>query len=74
MICKIIQENCIACGLCQVLAPELFDYNDDGLVLFSASPDYNEIMLTTDYQQIARQAAQRCPAQAIKILAKNGYC
>ena len=32
MLCKIIPKKCIACGLCQIKAPETFDYYDDGIV------------------------------------------
>ena len=28
--CKIIPERCIACGLCAIYAPEIFDYDEDG--------------------------------------------
>ncbi|MBN2904598.1 MAG: ferredoxin, partial [Enterococcus sp.] len=37
--CKIIPERCIACGLCAIYAPEIFDYDEDGIVLFAQEPN-----------------------------------
>ena len=32
--CEIIPEQCIACGLCALYAPDIFDYDEEGIVLF----------------------------------------
>jgi len=34
---KIISERCIACGLCHLEAPHIFDYDDAGIVRFYGS-------------------------------------
>ena len=34
---NIIPENCIACGLCYLHAPDVFDYHDNGIVKFNNS-------------------------------------
>ncbi|MCP1639104.1 ferredoxin [Streptococcus gallinaceus] len=58
---KLLPEKCIACGLCQTYSP-VFDYDDDGIVLFSDSselektfPDDTDILL----------ASKSCPTKAI---------
>ena len=56
MKCEIIPERCIACGLCQTIAPEIFDYTDAGLVLFVGEPEANHEVI---------QSAKRCPSHAI---------
>ena len=28
---KVNQDNCIACGLCQIISPDLFDYTSEGI-------------------------------------------
>lgn len=35
---RLVPEKCIACGLCQVYAPNIFDYDDHGIVLFKDEP------------------------------------
>jgi ferredoxin len=65
MKCEIIPERCIACGLCQTIAPEIFDYTDDGLVLFVGEPEANHEFIPEDQQEAVIQSAKRCPSHAI---------
>ena len=39
LLCKLVPERCIACGLCQIEAPDIFDYDEEGIVLFAQEPD-----------------------------------
>ncbi|WP_057893621.1 ferredoxin [Lacticaseibacillus brantae] len=63
---KVDQEACIACGLCQMLAPELFTYDEAGIASFK--PDQNTGSLPLDdYAKIDfKLAYTRCPTGAIK--------
>ncbi|GAQ57854.1 ferredoxin [Streptomyces acidiscabies] len=55
------EELCCASGLCTVQAGEVFDQDDDGIVvLLSAAPG-------PEYYDAAREAAAVCPAAAIRI-------
>ncbi|WP_461213232.1 ferredoxin [Lacticaseibacillus sp. GG6-2] len=60
------QDACIACGLCQMLAPKLFNYNVDGIA--SYTPDHNTGTLPLDDQATAafKIAFSRCPTGAIE--------
>ena len=52
---------CIGAGQCVMAAEDLFDQDDDGIVLLlDASPD-------AAHEAGARRAASLCPARAIKI-------
>jgi ferredoxin len=52
---------CIGAGQCVMAAEDLFDQDDDGIVvLLDASPD-------DAHEAGARRAASLCPARAIKI-------
>ncbi|MFI6390098.1 ferredoxin [Nonomuraea sp. NPDC050547] len=53
---------CVGAGQCALLAPDVFDQrDDDGLVvLLRPQP-------APQFQEATRQAAQVCPAMAIKI-------
>lgn len=61
---KIIPEKCIACGLCNIHAPELFDYHDNGIVKFYNS-DETEINIPENPNSI--QAIKNCPTGAIIV-------
>lgn len=63
---RVNQDACIACGLCQMLAPQLFDYNVDGIA--SYTPDHNTGTLPLSDAQAAtfKIAFSRCPTGAIE--------
>ncbi|MDN5628892.1 MAG: ferredoxin, partial [Lactococcus sp.] len=45
---NIIPENCIACGLCYLHAPEVFDYHDNGIVKFNNSDKLEKEYISDD--------------------------
>ncbi|WP_321383712.1 ferredoxin [uncultured Enterococcus sp.] len=67
MECKIIPEKCIACGLCQVYAPEIFDYTEDGIVLFLNEPDTLSLSIDDKDAAAVTTAYRKCPVRAIEI-------
>jgi ferredoxin len=54
------QDLCIGCGACIDTAPELFDYNDEGLA--EATVD----VVPDDQEDLAQEAIDACPTEAIK--------
>ena len=57
-----VTENCMGDRRCNDLCPEVFEYDEDELksiVKFDKIPE--------KYQEIVRQAAEECGAQAIII-------
>ncbi|HEM3561110.1 ferredoxin [Streptococcus suis] len=58
---KLIPERCIACGLCQTYS-DLFDYNDDGIVIFSESEGNEKDCQPTPE---IMNAIKSCPTKAI---------
>ena len=60
---KIIPDKCIACGLCNLHAPEVFDYHDNGIVRFYDDPVelQREITETSD----VLEAIKNCPTRAL---------
>nr|WP_280736909.1 MULTISPECIES: ferredoxin [unclassified Enterococcus] len=67
MNCQIIPEKCIACGLCQVIAPAIFDYTDEGLVLFTTNQTAKTMNFPLENQAKLKHAAKKCPVRAIVI-------
>ena len=66
---SIVTEKCIDCGLCQVLAPTIFDYTDDGIVLFKDNPNTLSLELENknSLETHAMTAYKECPTRAIII-------
>ncbi|MFZ3561856.1 MULTISPECIES: ferredoxin [unclassified Streptomyces] len=55
------QPKCVASGQCVMLAPEVFDQDDDGIVeLLTATPD-------AEHHEDVRESAAVCPAAAIHV-------
>lgn len=63
---QVIPERCIACGLCQLKAPDLFDYDQEGIAFFK--PDHNQgtTPIEDHKERIAfKTAYTACPTGAI---------
>ncbi|MEG0592799.1 MAG: ferredoxin [Coprobacillus sp.] len=55
----IVNENCIGCGACTAVAPEIFDLNADGL----AENIIGEV--PAELEATAEEAVASCPVAAI---------
>lgn len=53
------KDNCIGCGACEAICPEVFQLNDDGLSTVIKEE------VTTDLEDSAREAVEGCPTSAI---------
>lgn len=56
-----VNENCIGCGACTAVAPDVFDLNDDGLAVSKIDGDLG------DLEASAKEAAESCPVEAIEV-------
>jgi len=66
-LCKIVPERCIACGLCAVYAPEIFDYDEEGIVLFAQEPEAHQQFVLEEQQSSVLNAYKKCPVRAILL-------
>ncbi len=66
-LCKIVPERCIACGLCAVYAPEIFDYDEEGIVLFAQEPEAHQQFVLEEQQASVLNAYKKCPVRAILL-------
>jgi ferredoxin len=57
MAITVNKETCIGCGSCAALCPQTFQMNDEGKSSVTSQDD-------TD---CAKNAAESCPVQAIKV-------
>lgn len=58
---KVNRESCISCGACQVIAPELFELDDEGISLVKVEE------VSKEEEDNARDASESCPTMAIEI-------
>ncbi|MCI1858910.1 MAG: ferredoxin [Sporolactobacillus sp.] len=64
---RVDQNTCIACGACQATAPDLFDYNEDGLA-FSLIDDNQGIRpIPDDLLEDLADAYEGCPTESIQL-------
>lgn len=56
------RETCVGAGQCALVAPKIFDQDDDGIVEVLMR-DVHEV----EDEQGARRAAALCPARAISL-------
>lgn len=61
------QSTCIACGVCGEMAPDIFDYTDDG-ISFSILDDNEGITeVPEDLIEDLEDAHESCPTNSIKM-------
>jgi ferredoxin len=62
---RVDAEECIGSGLCALIAPDVFDQDDDGVVVL-----LDEQPPATAHAAV-REAASRCPAAVIAIIEED---
>lgn len=55
-----VNENCIGCGLCNSICPQVFTMTDEGVA--TASSDISE-----GQEKSVHEAADSCPVDAIEV-------
>ncbi|OGF21997.1 ferredoxin [Candidatus Falkowbacteria bacterium RBG_13_39_14] len=58
---SIDKNACVQCGTCKAVCPEVFDLDEEGKAYALESADLEK------FGEKAKEAAEMCPAQAIKI-------
>lgn len=61
--------ECIACGSCGSAAPEIFEYDGDGLaeVVYQGDNNQGATAIPEDLQDELQEAAESCPTECIKV-------
>ena len=57
-----VNENCIGCGACTAVYPDVFDLNDEGKAENIMGEDIPE-----DLMDACKEAAESCPVEAIEL-------
>ncbi|HLR80007.1 MAG TPA: ferredoxin [Bacillota bacterium] len=64
------QETCIACGACGVNAPEVFNYNDEGIAYSMLDDNMGVTEIPEEIEGDVMAACLGCPSDSIKIADK----
>ncbi|EUJ32918.1 ferredoxin [Listeria floridensis FSL S10-1187] len=61
------QETCIACGACALHAPNLYDYNTEGVAYTLLDDNQGNKAIPDSEEENALEAEWNCPSLSIKI-------
>lgn len=61
------QETCIACGACGSAAPEIFDYDDEGIAFNILDENKGTTEIPEEFIEYLTDAEEGCPTEAIKV-------
>jgi ferredoxin len=63
------KDTCIACGACGAAAPDIFDYDDEGLAENILEGDHNQgiVEVPEELYDDLEDAVSGCPTESIKV-------
>jgi ferredoxin len=61
------KETCIACGACGAAAPDLYDYDDEGIAFVTLDDNKGILEIPDDLLDDMQDAFEGCPTESIKI-------
>lgn len=61
------KETCISCGACAASAPDLFDYDDDGLAFSLLDGNKGDVSIPDELLEDLADAYDGCPTESIRI-------
>ena len=66
---KVAKDECIACGACGSIAPDIFDYDDEGLAenIYPGDDNTGTVEIGEDLHDDLMDAAEGCPTEDIKV-------
>ncbi|ENH97368.1 ferredoxin [Gracilibacillus halophilus YIM-C55.5] len=66
----IVQDTCIACGVCGACAPEVFDYDDEGIAYGYHDNNRGNTPIANDMIEEVQDAEESCPTGSVQISKK----
>ena len=61
------QETCIACGACGASAPDIFDYNEEGIAYVILDDNQGTTEVPGNLYEDLEDAFDGCPTNSIKM-------
>lgn len=60
-------ETCIACGACGAAAPDIYDYDDEGIAFVILDDNQGTAEVPEELYEDMEDALDGCPTDSIKI-------
>lgn len=60
-------DTCISCGACGASAPDLFDYDDDGLAFSLLDNNKGSVPVPDELLDDLADAHEGCPTESIRV-------
>ena len=64
---KIIREDCIACGNCNAICPDVYDYDEDGIAYCIIDDNNMTEEVAEKYRSLVLEAKENCPNEAVFV-------
>ena len=64
---KIIREDCIACGNCNAICPDVYDYDEDGIAYCIIVDNKMTEEVAEKYRSLVLEAKDNCPTEAVYV-------
>ena len=61
------QDTCIACGACGAAAPDIYDYDDEGIAYVILDANAGTAAVPEKLQESLEDAFDGCPTDSIKV-------
>lgn len=61
------QDTCIACGSCGSMAPDIFDYDVDGIAVNKLDGNTGSLEVPDHLMDDLEDAELSCPSESIKV-------
>ncbi len=61
------KDTCIACGACGATAPDVYDYDEDGIAYVILDDNTGTAEVPEDLEDSVLDAQEGCPTDSIKV-------
>ncbi|KGA99188.1 ferredoxin [Alkalihalobacillus alcalophilus ATCC 27647 = CGMCC 1.3604] len=61
------QDTCIACGACGAAAPDIYDYDDEGIAFVILDDNKGVTEVPDELEEDMIDALEGCPTDSIKV-------
>lgn len=65
--CRVEKDTCIACGACSIHAPDVFDYDTEGLAFNLLDNNTGTKNIPEDLTEMVLDAEFACPSLSIQV-------
>ncbi|MCD1160857.1 ferredoxin [Peribacillus frigoritolerans] len=61
------KETCIACGACGASAPDIYDYDEEGIAFVLLDNNVGAAIIPEELEEDMIDASEGCPTDSIKV-------